>query len=126
MVIRYQFANGEISEVETEEWVGCELAKLDRQEYNSNRKETRRHVSLDWLADDFGMEYESKWNMEDEMLKRHVWATISALPVDSFMLIKRVYFDGLSRVEIAREDGISYDTVMYRLNKLRNELKKTL
>lgn len=52
MKIRYEFTNGEISEIEVDESLGELLVELDRQAYNNDHKETRRHTSLD------GMEYE--------------------------------------------------------------------
>lgn len=52
MKVRYEFVNGEWSEFEVEDSLGELLVELDRQEYNSGHKETRRHTSLD------GMDYE--------------------------------------------------------------------
>ena len=52
MKITYEFVTGEISEVEVDESLGGMLLDLDRQQYNNDHKETRRHVSLD------GMDYE--------------------------------------------------------------------
>ena len=45
MKIRYEFTNGEISEIEVDESLGELLVELDRQAYNNDHKETRRHTS---------------------------------------------------------------------------------
>ena len=47
MKVRYEFANGEISEIEVDDNLGELLVDFDRQEYNNDHKETRRHISLD-------------------------------------------------------------------------------
>ena len=49
MKITYEFVTGEISEVEVDESLGGMLLDLDRQQYNNDHKETRRHVSLDGI-----------------------------------------------------------------------------
>ena len=49
MKISYEFVTGEISEVEVDESLGGMLLDLDRQQYNNDQKETRRHVSLDGM-----------------------------------------------------------------------------
>ena len=54
MKITYEFVTGEVSEVEVDEHLGGMLLDLDRQQYNNDHKETRRHVSLD------GMDYEGE------------------------------------------------------------------
>ena len=54
MKITYEFVTGEVSKVEVDERLGGLLLDLDRQQYNNDHKETRRHVSLD------GMDYEGE------------------------------------------------------------------
>lgn len=49
MKIWYEFTNGEVSEIEVDEALGGLLVEFDRQEYNNDHKETRRHVSLNGL-----------------------------------------------------------------------------
>ena len=52
MKIRYEFVNGEVSEIEVDDSLGELLVDFDRQQYNNHHKETRRYVFLD------GMDYE--------------------------------------------------------------------
>ena len=54
MKIRYEFVTGEFSEIEVDDSLGELLVDFDRQQYNNDHKETRRHVSLD------GMDYEGE------------------------------------------------------------------
>lgn len=48
MKIKYEFAN-EAVEIEVEEKWATIVLDLDREEYNDNHRETRRHCSLDAL-----------------------------------------------------------------------------
>ena len=47
MKIKYAFQSGVVTEVEVSDEIGAVIIELDRQEYNVNHKETRRHCSLD-------------------------------------------------------------------------------
>ena len=96
MKVRYEFANGEISEIEVDDNLGELLVDFDRQEYNNDHKETRRHISLD------GMEYEgeaflSPENTEEQVLKRADMACLlramEALTPAQRELVRRVYFE---------------------------------
>ena len=50
MKITYEFVTGEISGVEVDESLGGMLLDLDRQQYNNDQKETRRHSPLtEWI-----------------------------------------------------------------------------
>ncbi len=49
MKITYEFVTGEISGVEVDEHLGGMLLDLDRQQYNNDQKETRRHFSLNGM-----------------------------------------------------------------------------
>lgn len=82
MKVRYEFANGEVSEIEVDDSLGELLMDFDRQEYNNDHKETRRHVSLD------GMDYEgelflSPADTETEVLQREKLARLMGAMVFS-------------------------------------------
>ena len=48
-IYRYEFCDGTVNEVEvSDEWYAL-LIKMDKQEKNNDRRQTRRHVSLDYL-----------------------------------------------------------------------------
>lgn len=55
MKIKYEFAN-ETVEIEVDELWGNVLVDLDRQDYNIDHKETRRHCSLEALDLDTSLE----------------------------------------------------------------------
>ena len=64
MKIKYQFAT-EVTEIEVEEQWATILVDLDREEYNNDHKETRRHYSLEvrlYEGSDYALYDSDLWN----------------------------------------------------------------
>ena len=129
MKITYEFVTGEVSEVEVEDHLGGILLDLDRQQYNNNQKETRRHVSLN------GMDYEGEMfvsaeNTEGEVERRENMARlISAMEVLSPAqreLVEKVYFEERSFASIAREEGVGESAIRDRMKRIHKKLEKIL
>ena len=129
MKIRYEFVNGEVSEIEVDEGLGELLVDFDRQQYNNDHKETRRHVSLD------GMDYEgelfaSAEDTEGELLRREDTARLmeamEALSPSQRELLLKVFFNGRSLVSIAAEEGVDKSAISHRLERIHKKLKKLL
>lgn len=129
MKIRYEFVNGEVSEIEVDEGLGELLVDFDRQQYNNDHKETRRHVSLD------GMDYEGELftsveDTEGELLRREDTARLmeamEALSPSQRELLLKVYFNGRSLVSIAAEEGVDKSAISHRLERIHKKLKKLL
>lgn len=129
MKIRYEFVNGEVSEIEVDEGLGELLVDFDRQQYNNDHKETRRHVSLD------GMDYEgelftSAEDTERELLRREDTARLmeamKALSPSQRELLLKVYFNGQSCASIAVEEGVDKSSISHRLERIYKKLKKFL
>lgn len=129
MKVRYEFVNGEISEIEVDESLGELLVDFDRQEYNNDHKETRRHVSLN------GMDYEgalfaSAADTEKEAAQRdeaaRLMQAMEALTPPQRELVRRVYFEQEKIVDIAREEGVSHVAVLDRLKRIYRKLKNNL
>ncbi len=118
MKITYEFVTGEISEVEVDERLGGMLLDLDRQQYNNDQKETRRHVSFD------GMDYEGELFISAEDTERAVehredmarlYSAMEALSPSQRELVKKVYFEERKITDIAREEGVSKQSVHERV-----------
>ena len=127
--VRYEFVNGEISEIEVDDNLGELLVDFDRQEYNNDHKETRRHTSLD------GMEYEgeaflSPADTEEQVLKREDMARLlramEALTPAQRELVRRVYFENESIAAVARSEGVHESSIRERLRWIYKKLKKFL
>ena len=129
MKIRYEFVNGEVTEIEVEDTMGEILLDLDRQAYNSDHRETRRHISLN------GMEYEgeifrSGEDPLEEILRRETASRLAEamerLSPEQRELLKKVYFENIRIVEIARAAGVTEAAIRGRLKKIYARLKKFL
>ena len=126
MKITYEFVTGEVSEAEVDERLGGMLLDLDRQQYNNDKKETRRHVSLD------GMDYEgelfvSAEDTEGEAERREdmarLYSAMEALSPSQRELVKKVYFEERKITDIAREEGVSHVAVRDRLERIYKKIK---
>ena len=129
MKITYEFVTGEVSEVEVDERLGGMLLDLDRQQYNNDQKETRRHVSLD------GMDYEGKLFASAEDTERkaerredmaRLFSAMEDLSPSQRELVKKVYFEERKITDIAREEGVDKSAISHRLERIHKKLKKIL
>ena len=129
MKITYEFVTGEVSEAEVDERLGGMLLDLDRQQYNNDKKETRRHVSL------AGMDYEgelfvSAEDTEGEAVRREdmawLYSAMEILSPAQRELLEKVYFEERKITDIAREEGVSEAAIRNRLKKIYFRLKKFL
>ena len=129
MKIRYEFVTGEFSEIEVDDSLGELLVDFDRQEYNNDHKETRRHVSLD------GMEYEGELfssvaDTADEVERREALARLmramEALSTAQRELVLKVYFEKVRITDIARAEGVTEAAIRNRLKKIYARLRKFL
>lgn len=125
MKIQYKFVD-ETVEIEVEEDWGNLVVDLDRQEYNNDHAETRRHTSLS------AMNYEGDYfSFEDPALAKlaeyaDLHKAISNLPPRQQEVIHLYFFEGLNMVEIADRLDIHPTTVREALNAAKNNLRKIL
>ena len=129
MKVRYEFVTGEVSEIEVEENLGELLVALDRQQYNNDHKETRRHTSLD------GMGYEGEFFVSDADTAGEVewrediarlFAAMDRLNPEQRELLLKVYFKGQSCASIAEAEGVDKSAISHRLERIYKKLKKYL
>ena len=127
MKITYEFVTGEVSEVEVDERLGGMLLDLKRQQDNNDQKETRRHFSLN------GMDYEgelfaSAEDTEGEAVRRadmaRLYSAMEALSPSQRELVQKVYFEERKITDIAREEGVSKQSVHERVERALKKLKK--
>lgn len=128
MKIKYAFAT-ETIEVEISEKDANIIVDLDRQEYNVNHKETRRHCSLDAFNLDDAL-FPSDDNVEAEVAakdeKRRLYAAIAKLSPRQQYLIRQVYFEGRKYTDIAREEGVDRTAISHATDRALKRLKKFL
>ena len=125
----YRFVDGHVEELEVEQEVAEALKELDRQEYNNNQKETRRHVTFDvseelaWLAVEDQRLAHLLGGVTDEQM---LYDAIGELNPKQQELIFSVFFKNISISEIARRSGVSQPAISQRVQTAINKLKKLL
>ena len=136
MKVHYEFSRDGItgarnfSDVEVSEELGAVLMELDREEYNRNHTETRRHESYsncndkrDNLVDkSIDVEAETITNFDYKQLHK----AIDQLLPQQQDLVKKVFVDGLSHTEIAKREGVARQAIEDRLNRILKKMKKLL
>ena len=129
MKISYEFVTGEVSEVEVDERLGGMLLDLDRQQYNNDQKETRRHFSLDGM-DYEGEQFASAEDTEREAVRREdmarLYSAMEVLSPSQRELVEKVYFEERKITDIAREEGVSKQSVHERVQRALKKLEKNL
>lgn len=129
MKIKYEFINGETSEIEVDAELGALLLDLEREEYNNDHAQTRRHTSLN------GMDYEggifasaadtaSEAELRSDMAALH--RAMDTLTPQQRELVKKVYFEGQRVSDIARAEGVSHVAILDRLNRIYKKIRKKL
>ena len=128
MKIKYEFAN-ETIEIEVDEEWGAVLIDLDRQEYNNDKKETRRNCSLDAFNAD-GNLFADGTVMEDSFIacedSKKLYAAIKKLGPWQRFLIEQHYFAGKKQMEIAEETGIGKAAISRAIKRAKENLKNLL
>ena len=129
MKIEYKFAD-ETMEIEVSDEWGSILIDLDRQEYNNNHKETRRHYhfeACEYEGEDFAVEDTALAALfeDDGMLQRLPSAIAELLPRQR-QLIRQVFYEGMKYTEIAREEGLDPSSVRQATLRAIERLKKLL
>ena len=126
MKIKYQFANGDVSEVEVSEDVGSIIVDSRRKEDNLDRKERYHCYSYDAI-DYEGEEYADPETpdslLERDELSKRVQSAMSHL---SEIQVRRLtlFAEGLSIREIARMEGVDHKAVSKSIESAKKVFAK--
>lgn len=125
MKIEYKYVTGETVEVEVgEEWSKI-LIELDREEYNNNQTETRRHESLDeegeWAIDNYS---DIDTVIERKELTEKYEEIMASMTAKQMDLIENVFMESMLEVEYAEKCGISPAAVTKRIGGIRKKFEK--
>ena len=128
MKIKYEFAN-EIIEIEVSEEWGSVILEMDRLEYNNDKRETRRHLSLDtccdigsWLT----VEPDPAVNLLREEESMQFEKKLSRLTKAQAEIIRCVLVEGMTLTEFAQSKGITKSAASHRFRTAKDKLKKLL
>lgn len=129
MLIKYAFLDGTTTEVEVPEEIGIVVLDLDRQEYNANHRETRRHCSLEAFDLD-GNLLPSKDDVEMDFIKSEengrLYDAISQLNPRQQKLINAIYFEGRKVTDLAKEEGVHWTAITHAVERALRKLEKIL
>lgn len=126
MKIKYEFADGTVSEVEVEESIGAVIIEDRRLEDNLSRKERYHCYSLD-AAQFEGAEYADGETPETK-LEREMDTERIAQALDELSEVQRrrilMLAGGMSVNEIARKEGVHHSVVSETISAARKKFKK--
>lgn len=128
MKIKYEFVTGEVVEIEVDEKWGKILEDLDFEEKMNDRKETRRHVSLDtgaewsgWLITDDDPEGDIIEMIET---RKDFDRAMSLLNERQQELLHALFVEGKTQAECAARNGVRQAAIAQQLETIRKKLKK--
>ncbi len=119
--ITYVFCDGTSNTVEVTDEFHSLFMELEKELNRSNRKETRRHISLTFLVEN-GIEIPDEQPTDFNDL--HL--AISKLLPCQQELIKKIFFEGYSAKEIANKEGVDKSAISKRLARIYDQLKKVM
>ena len=126
MKYTYRFANGDVNEIEVTEDQAFALADLDREEYNNDRANTRRNISLEMAMEDEGRQFGSTSCWEQALSADNVNTMLTGLSDEQAALIRAVFIDGITVCDIARQQGVSQSAITQRLQTAKKKIKNIL
>lgn len=124
--VSYFFADG-IQRIEIDTKWAAVLAELDREEYNANHRETRRHCSLDGFDADgefFLAGDDAVGGIAALESSLELTAALDSLSPDQRELVVQVYFNKAKQKDIAAKKGVSPAAVSGQLKTALRHLKK--
>lgn len=132
MEIKYKFVNGEEISISVYGDFEKIILDLDRNLYNNNHTETRRHISLDAFEEDKTMLRDTGLDLENQVFNRAdsktLYKAISKLKPYEQELIHNLYLRDRSATQkdYAKKLGISHATMRKRVERLKSKLARLI
>lgn len=127
MLINYKDADGKIIELEVSDEVGTFYLSSVEEEKKNDRRETRRHTSLESFT------YEDKRFFDDGtdlladlIASETVSRAMSQLTERQQYLIRKTCLEGWKYTELAALEGVDESAIRHAVNRAKNKLKKML
>ncbi|MBR2330112.1 MAG: sigma-70 family RNA polymerase sigma factor [Clostridia bacterium] len=129
--IQYKFNDGTTKEISVTDELYALHLELLQEEKRNHWKETRRHISLEYLMEqgvdiadhDSGDPLSALIEKTDD---ERIKTALSYLSDKQRSLIEKVFYNDLSLREIARQTGISHQALSQQLATIYKKLKKFL
>lgn len=127
MLINYKDADGRIIELEVSDEVGTFYLSSVEEEKKNERRETRRHTSLESFT------YEDKRFFDDGtdlladlIASETVSRAMSHLTERQQYLIRKTCLEGWKYTELAALEGVDESAIRHAVNRAKDKLKKYL
>ncbi|MBP2654581.1 MAG: sigma70-ECF: polymerase sigma factor, sigma-70 family [Firmicutes bacterium] len=119
MKIKYEFLNGETVEIEAPDSVVEVSIEIDRAIYKNDRREKRRHNSIEALAEP-GIQIadsssEIAATVEAKETHEVLHNALYKLSSQQRELIQKVYFEERTMADIAQDEGVTAQAVQDRV-----------
>ena len=128
--IKYKFADGTTSEIEVTDEIYSLHLQLLQEEKRNHWRETRRHISLNYLLEN-GVDFTD--NAADSFVavelrenEERIHNAINQLTDKQRELAQKVFFEGMTLTDIAKEKGVSQPAITQQLATVIKKLKKLL
>lgn len=127
MKINFKDANGKFIEMDVSDEVGTFYLSSVEEEKCNERRETRRHTSLESFT------YEDKRFFDDGtdlladlIASETVSRAISHLTERQQYLVRKCFLEGWSYTDLAAIEGVDESAIRHAVNRAKNKLKKYL
>jgi len=129
--IQYKFNDGSTKEISVTDELYALHLELLQEEKRNHWRETRRHISLEYLMEqgvdiadhDSGDPLSALIEKTDD---KRIKTALSYLSDKQRSLIEKVFYNDLSLREIARQTGVSHQALSQQLATIYKKLKKFL
>lgn len=125
--IKYE-VNGTFVEVEVSDEFARQYEQIETEEKRVNRKETRRHQSLETLVESGFQIVDQESDIEEKAFQNddieQLYKAFAVLTEEQKWLIQQVFYYDRKQSEIAAELGIDPTAIRNRLRKIYDKIKK--
>ncbi len=123
----YKFADGTTSEVEISDELYTAMEELDKVEKRNERRETRRNVSLDSLAEkSIEPPITDRYNFSEDfqnIKNAELYKAMQNLNIEQKELLHKVFFERKRLKEIAKDEKVSRAAISMRLRTTLSQLR---
>ena len=122
--------NGALVEVEVTDEFAALYEQMDEEDKRVNRKETRRHQSLETLVEGGFQIADPDSDLEETLIKQYdidrLHRALAVLTDDQKWLVEQVFYYGRKQSEIAAELGVCKQALNNRITRVIKKIKKFL
>lgn len=130
MNIKYEFVTGEVVEIEVSDYIGEVSIEIEREDFNINRKESRRHNSIEVMEEQGNQFKDHKIDIFSEVEEKEIsdslHKALNKLLPQQKELIEEIFIKEKPIVKVAEEHGVTEAAIRNRLKKIYKKLKAFL